>query len=120
MTPNRRKVLKTLGTGVAGGVTFAGSATASPGSNFGYVETGSDLEGKTVDLVGTPSRHKVFCDAGGSESRIKTEVWDTSAGEPLYLIPSGYGAGDTVGVGSVFTECTRNPVIKGEVSVTLQ
>lgn len=118
---NRRTVLKTLGTGAAGGVVLAGEAAASPSNNFGYVITGSSLEGKTVTLSGPLGRHKVFCDAGGSESRIKTEVWDASNGsvtEKLYLIPSGYNDGDRVTIGDVFTYCDRNNDIKGEVSIT--
>lgn len=115
----RRTVLKTLGTGVTAGVALAGSAVASPQRNFGYVETASALEGATVTLSGMPDRFKVACDAGGSESRIKTEVWNLeNSSESLYLIPSGYNAGDTVRVGAVFTECARNPDIEGEVSIT--
>lgn len=115
---DRRTVLKTLGTGAAGGVVLAGNVSGSPQNNFGYVED-STLEGETITLSGPPSREKVFCDAGGSESRIKTEVWDVEGyDDPLYLIPSGYNDGDTVAVGSVFTRCTRNPDIEGEASVT--
>ncbi|WP_396613012.1 hypothetical protein ACH9L7_07045 [Haloferax sp. S1W] len=115
---NRRSVLKTLGAGAAGGIAFTGAVSGSPKNNFGYVED-STLEGATVTLSGPPSRAKVFCDAGGSESRIKTEVWEVDGfDDPLYLIPSGYNEGDMVEVGSVFTSCTRNDDIKGEVSVT--
>lgn len=119
---SRRNVLRTGALAsiaiAAGRTTIAGSSVASPQNNFGYVKD-STLEGKTVPLAGPPSREKVCCDAGGSESRIKTEKWDLEeSGEPLYLIPSGYDAGDTVEVGSVFTFCTRNPDIKGAVSVT--
>lgn len=115
---NRRTVLKTLGAGAAGGILLAGQAVASPSNNFGYVEDGS-LKGETVTLSGPTGREKVFCDAGGSESRIKTEVWDVvEADVPLYLIPSGYNDGDQVKVGGVFTSCTANPGIKGEVSIT--
>lgn len=120
---NRRKVLKTLGAGVAGGIALAGNAAASPQNNFGYVEDESSLEGETVTLSGPLRREKVFCDAGGSESRIKTQVWNASneyVDEDLYLIPSGYDDGDTVAVGSVFTACTKNNDIKGEVGVTKQ
>lgn len=95
-----------------------GTVSGSPSNNFGYVED-STLEGETVTLSGPPSRAKVFCDAGGSESRIKTQVWDVEGcDDPLYLIPSGYNDGDTVEVGSVFTSCTRNDDIKGEVTVS--
>lgn len=115
---DRRTVLKTVGAGAAGGILLAGRAGASPSNNFGYVKD-STLEGKTVTLTGTPWREKVFCDAGGSESRIKTEVWNVEEfSDPLYLIPSGYNDGDQVQVGKVFTSCTRNPDIKGEVSIT--
>lgn len=115
---NRRTILKRVGAGVAGGVALAGTVSGSPQNNFGYV-VDSTLEGETVTLSGPPSRKKVFCDAGGSESRIKTEAWDVDEfDDPLYLIPSGYNDGDTVKVGSVFTSCTRNDDIKGEVSVT--
>lgn len=77
------------------------------------------MEGATVTLSGPPGRAKVFCDVAGSESRIKTEVWDVDGSqEQLYLIPSGYEDGDTLLVGQVFTECTRNQDIEGEVSVT--
>lgn len=105
--------------GVTGGAVLAGTAAASPENNFGYVETGSALEGETVTLAGPSRREKVFCDAGGSESRIKTEVWGLDGSdEELYLIPSGYDGGDTVAVGAVFTRCTRNDDIEGEVTVT--
>lgn len=115
---NRRTVLKSIGTGAASGVALAGTASGSPSNNFGYVED-STLEGETVTLSGPPSKEKVFCDAGQSESRIKTEKWDVQGfNDPLYLIPSGYNAGDTLEVGTVFTSCTRNDEIKGEVSVT--
>lgn len=115
---NRRTVLKAVGAGVAGGVALAGNAAGSPKNNFGYV-VDSTLEGETVTLSGPPGREKVFCDAGGSESRIKTEKWEVDGSdEPLYLIPSGYDDGDTLDVGSVFTSCTRNTDIKGEVAVT--
>lgn len=115
---NRRTVLKTLGSGIAGGVALAGNAAASPQNNFGYVED-STLEGETITLSGPPQKQKVFCDAGGSESRIRTEKWGVEGSDDsLYLIPSGYNDGDTVVVGSVFTRCTRNPDIEGEVSVT--
>lgn len=118
-SPDRRTVLKALGGGAAGGVALVGSVSGSPSNNFGYVETGSELVGETVTLAGPPSREKVFCDAGGSESRIKTQVWDVDGDdEPLYLIPSGYEAGDTVEVGAVFTACTRNNDIEGEVTIT--
>lgn len=116
---NRRRVLRTLGTGVAGGAVLVGTTSGSPRDNFGYVETESDLEGETVTLSGPPERRKVFCDAGGSESRIKTEAWDVGRfDESLYLIPSGYDDGDEITVGSVFTSCTKSNEIKGEVSVT--
>lgn len=122
---DRRTVLRTLGTGAAGGVVLAGNVSGSPRNNFGYVEGSTPeedtLEGKSVTLSGPPSREKVFCDAGASESesRIKTEVWDVEEfDDPLYLIPSGYNDGDRLSVGSVFTECTNNKDIKGEVSVT--
>lgn len=118
---DRRTVLKTVGAGVAGGIAVAGNAAASPRNNFGYVESDSELEDKTVTISGPPRREKVFCDAGGSdsESRIKTQVWSTDYNsEELYLIPSGYDDGDTVTVAAVFTSCTRNKEIKGEVTIT--
>lgn len=116
---DRRTVLKTLGAGATGGILLAGQAGASPSNNFGYVEPDSTLEGATVTLSGPLRKEKVFCDAGGSESRIKTQVWNVDVpDEELYLIPSGYNDGDTVEVGTVFTSCTRNPAIKGEVPIT--
>lgn len=123
MTPteniDRRTVLQTLGAGVAGGTGFVGTAAASPRNSFGYVAADSKLLGKVVTLSGSPRREKVFCDAGGSESRIKTEVWELiGTDEELYLIPGGYETGDTVTVGSVILECTRNDDIKGEVTIT--
>lgn len=114
--PNRRTILKSIGAGVVGSAAITGEAAASPRSNFGYVEN-SNLEGKTVTLSGPIGREKVFCDAGGSESRIKTEVW-AAGGENLYLLPSGYEDGDEVTVGGVFHTCTRNNEIAGEVPVT--
>lgn len=115
---DRRTLLKTVGAGVAGGVALTGTVSGSPKNNFGYVED-STLEGETVTLAGPPSRAKVFCDAGGSESRIKTQVWNVEEyDDPLYLIPSGYDDGDRVEVGAVFTFCTRNTGIEGEVTVT--
>lgn len=117
---DRRTVLKTVGAGAAGGVALTGLVSGSPSNNFGYVED-STLVGKTVTLSGPPSREKVFCDAGASDSqsRIKTQVWDVAGyDDPLYLIPSGYDDGDTVAVGSVFTECTSNDTIEGEVVIT--
>jgi hypothetical protein len=117
----RRAVLKTAGAGAAGGVVLTRIVSGSPSNNFGYVEKDSDLVEETVTLSGPPSREKVPCDAGASESesRIKTEVWDVDEyDEQLYLLPSGYNAGDRVEVGGVFLECTRNPDIEGEVTVT--
>lgn len=114
----RRQILKAVGTGVAGGLVIAGTVSASPSNNFGYVED-STLENKTVTLSGPPTREKVFCDAGGSQSRIKTEVWELKGHDDrLYLLPSGYDDGDTLEVGEVFLACTRNPDIEGEVTVT--
>ncbi len=113
-------MLKTVGAGATVGVALAGRVSGSPSDNFGYVEN-STLEGETVTLSGPPSRAKVFCDAGGSESRIKTEKWEVEEfDDPLYLIPSGYNHGDELAVGAVFTSCTRNEKIEGEVSVTKQ
>lgn len=114
---NRRTILKAFGAGAAG-VALAGTATGSPRNNFGYVED-STLDGEIVTLSGPLSREKVFCDAGGSQSRIKTQVWDIEEhSNLLYLLPSGYNDGDTLEVGSVFTSCTRNDDIEGEVPVT--
>lgn len=116
---NRRTILKTIGAGAAGGLALTGTVSGSPLSNFGYVED-STLEGETVTLSGPPGKEKVFCDAGGSESQINTEVWDVEGqDDPLYLIPSGYNDGDILEVGNVFTACTKNEDIKGEVPVTL-
>jgi hypothetical protein len=116
---SRRRVLKAVGTGATVGVALTGTVSGSPSNNFGYVVDGSDLEGATVTLAGSAGRRKVRCDAGGSESRVKTEAWNLEeSGETLYLIPSGYDAGDVVDVGEVFTSCTRNDEIEGEVSIT--
>lgn len=122
---SRRQVLRTgaiaSGAAVVGGGALVGTAAGSPQNNFGYVVTGSSLEGETVTLSHSAGRAKVYCDAGGSESRIKTEVWELEGStEELYLIPSGYETGDTLEVGSVFTSCTKNEAIKGEVAVTKQ
>lgn len=115
---NRRTVLKAVGTGAAGSVALSGTVSGSPRNNFGYVADRA-LEGETLTLVGPPSRAKVRCDAGESESRIKTQVWGVEESDAqLYLIPSGYEGGDRVEVGSVFLDCTRNSDIAGEVSVT--
>lgn len=114
----RRKILKTLGAGATGGILLAGSATASPQNNFGYIEQGGGLAGQTVTLAGEPRREKVFCAAGGSQSRIKTQVWGLDESEEeIYLIPSGYEEGDELSVGPVFTACPDNDDIEGEVSV---
>jgi hypothetical protein len=117
--PRRRTVLQRLGAGVAASAALAGPAAGSPRNNFGYAETDSQLVGETVTLSGRRGREKVFCDAGESESRIKTVVWEVAeSDEALYLIPSGYEGGDVVTVGSVFTRCTRNDGVEGEVTVT--
>lgn len=119
---NRRTVLKAVGTGAAGGVALTGIVSGSPSNNFGYIAD-STLEEETVTLSGPPSREKVFCDAGASDSqsRIKTQVWDLEGSdEQLYLIPSGYSDGDTVAVSGVFLPCTSNGAIEGEVSITKQ
>lgn len=112
----RRKVLKTLGAGVAGGTAITGLAAGSPRTNFAYVSDDVKV-GDVVTLTSREGRPNLNCNDAGAN--IRTTEWSVNGDDdPWYFIPNGYKGGERVEVTGEAIGCADSVLADKEVQVT--